>query len=125
MIVSAVVVSSLFLFLLFKHCIVDLYLQSLIYYKTKKSDYLSLSAHQHYIQHGIGTAIVLVFFISWPIAIIFGLADYIAHWNIDYCKSRTQKYFGVKAPSKGYWFLSSIDQALHYFTYYIIVLLIT
>ena len=47
--------ATIFLFLLLKHCIVDLYLQSLIYYKTKKSDYLSLSAHQHYIQHGIGT----------------------------------------------------------------------
>ena len=122
--VTVVVASSLFLLLLIKHCIVDLYLQSLIYYRTKKSDYLSLSAHQHYIQHGIGTAIVLVFFISWPIAIIFGIVDYIAHWNIDYCKSRTQKYFKVKSPEKGYWLLSSIDQGLHYLTYYVIILLI-
>ena len=122
--VTVVVASSLFLLLLIKHCIIDLYLQSLIYYRTKKSDYLSLSAHQHYFQHGIGTAMVLVFFISWPIAIVFGLVDYIAHWNIDYCKSRAQKYFGVKAPEKGYWLLSSIDQGLHYLTYYVIILLI-
>lgn len=83
-----------------------------------------MSAHQHYFQHGIGTAMVLVFFISWPMAIIFGIADYIAHWNIDYSKAKVKDHFGVNAPEKGYWFLSSIDQGLHYLTYYVIVRLI-
>ena len=122
--VTAVVASSLLLLLLVKHCIIDLYLQSLIYYRTRKSDYFSLSAHQHYIQHGFGTAMVLVFFISWPMAIVFGIVDYIAHWNIDYSKSKVKDYFKVKAPEKGYWLLSSIDQGLHYLTYYVILLLI-
>ena len=44
--------------------------------------------------------------------------------KVKFFENKIQKYFGVKAPSKGYWFLSSIDQALHYFTYYLIVLLI-
>ena len=117
--------ATIFLFLLFKHCVIDLYLQSLIHFKTKKSNYLSLSAQLHYFEHGVGTFIVLTFFISWPMALVFGMIDHLSHWHIDYSKSRTQKYFGIVAPSKGYWFLSSIDQAGHYLTYYLIVLLIS
>tara|TARA_B100000575_G_scaffold285709_1_gene281381 strand:- start:252 stop:620 length:369 start_codon:yes stop_codon:yes gene_type:complete len=117
--------ATIFLFLLFKHCIIDLYLQSLIHFKTRKTEYLSLSAQIHYAEHGLGTFLVLSFFISWPMALVFGMVDYIAHWHIDFCKSRTQKRFGITSPTKGYWFLSSIDQAGHYLTYYLIVLLIS
>jgi len=117
--------ATIFLLLLVKHCIIDLFFQSFIYYKTKKSKYLSLPAHFHYIQHGIFTSLVCLFFVHWSIAIVVGLIDYIAHWHIDYSKSKVKDYFGVKVPEKGYWFLSSIDQGLHYLTYYAIVLLIT
>ena len=71
------------------------------------------------------TSLVCLFFVHWSIAIVVGLIDYIAHWHIDYSKSKVKDYFGVKVPEKGYWFLSSIDQGLHYLTYYAIVLLIT
>ena len=121
----ATIGATIFLFLLFKHCIIDLYLQSLIHFKTKKSNYLSLSAQCHYAEHGLGTFFVLCFFIPWPMAFFFGIVDYLAHWHIDFCKSTTQKRLGIVAPSKGYWFLSSIDQAGHYLTYYLIVLLIS
>ena len=119
------VVSSLFFLLLIKHCIVDLYLQSLLTYKTKKSKYNSLSAQVHYAQHGVGSFIVLLFFIPLPLAILFSILDHVAHWHIDFIKSSTQKKFGIEQHSKGYWFLSSIDQGLHYLTYYIIILLVS
>ena len=61
----------------------------------------------------------------WQYAIAIGLFDYIAHWHIDHLKSRTQKKFNIKSPEKAYWFLSSIDQGLHYLTYYLIILYIT
>lgn len=122
---STVEVSSLYFLILLKHCTVDLWLQSLLTYSQKKSTYTSLSAHTHYIQHGIGTMLVLLFFIPWPLAIVFGMFDYIAHWHIDFLKSRTQRKFNVKSPEKAYWFLCSIDQGLHYLTYYIIILLVS
>ena len=122
---TAVVVSSLFFFLLIKHCVIDLWIQSLLTYNQKKSIYTSLSAQVHYAQHGLGTMFVLLFFIPWPLAILFGICDYLAHWHIDFIKSSTQKRFGIKSPSKGYWFLSSIDQGLHYLTYYVIILLVS
>lgn len=118
-------VSSIFFLLLVKHCIIDLWLQSLLTYKEKKSVYTSLSAQVHYLQHGFGTLFVLLFFVPWQYAIAIGLFDYIAHWNIDHLKSRTQKKFNIKSPEKAYWFLSSIDQGLHYLTYYLIILYIT
>jgi len=123
--VSTVEVSSLYFLILLKHCTVDLWLQSLLTYSQKKSNYTSLSAHVHYIQHGIGTMFVLFFFIPWPLAIFFGMCDYLAHWHIDFLKSRTQRKFNIKSPEKAYWFLCSIDQGLHYLTYYIIVLLVS
>ena len=118
-------VSSIFFLLLVKHCIIDLWVQSLLTYKDKKSKYTSLSAQVHYLQHGFGTLVVLLFFIPWQYAIAIGIFDYLAHWHIDYLKSRTQKKFNIKSPEKGYWFLSSIDQGLHYLTYYLIILYIT
>jgi len=114
---------TLFLFLLFKHAVADLYLQSLIHYSQKKSNYFSLMGQVHYLQHGILAFLVLMFFVSWQFALLLSLLDYLAHWNIDHIKSRTQKYFGIQAPSRGYWFFASIDQMLHYLTYYVIVLL--
>lgn len=122
---SVTTVSSLFFLLLVKHCIIDLYLQSLLTYKTRKSKYNSLSAQVHYLQHGVGTLLVLLFFVPWPIAILFAIFDHVAHWHIDFTKSSTQKRFGIEQHSKGYWFLSSIDQGLHYLTYYIIILLVS
>ena len=122
---STVAVSSLFFLILLKHCIIDLWIQSLLTYSQKKSTYTSLSAQVHYAQHGLGMMFVLLFFIPWPLAILFGICDYVAHWHIDFLKSSAQKRFNIKSPSKGYWFLSSIDQALHYLTYYIIILLIS
>ena len=118
-------VSSIFFLLLVKHCIIDLWVQSLLTYKDKKSKYTSLSAQVHYAQHGLGTIFVLSFFIPLKYAILVGIVDYIAHWHIDFLKSRTQKKFNIKSPEKAYWFLSSIDQGLHYLTYYLIVLYIT
>jgi len=114
---------TLFLLLLFKHAVVDLYLQSLIHYSQKKSNYFSLMGQVHYLQHGAFTFFILLFFFSWQWSLFLALIDYVAHWNIDHIKSRTQKYFGIKVPSRGYWFFASIDQMLHYLTYYVIVLL--
>ena len=122
---TATAVSSLFFLLLIKHCIIDLWVQSLLTYTQKKSKYTSLSAQVHYLQHGFGTIFVLLFFISWPFAVLFGILDYIAHWHIDFFKSSMQKKFNVESASKGYWFLSSIDQGFHYLTYYIIILLVS
>ena len=122
---STVTVSSLFFLLLIKHCIADLWLQSLLIYPQKKFKYTSLSAQIHYLQHGFGTLLVLLFFIPWPFALLFAFLDYIAHWHIDFLKTSTQKRFNVAQHSKGYWFLCSIDQGLHYLTYYIIILLVS
>ena len=122
---SAVEVSSLYFLILLKHCIIDLWIQSLLTYNQKKSIYTSLSAQVHYAQHGLGMMFVLLFFIPWPLAILFGVCDYFAHWHIDFLKTTTQKRFDVAQHSKGYWFLCSIDQGLHYLTYYIIILLVS
>ena len=78
---SAVEVSSLYFLILLKHCIIDLWIQSLLTYNQKKSIYTSLSAQVHYAQHGLGMMFVLLFFIPWPLAILFGVCDYFAHWH--------------------------------------------
>ena len=42
-----------------------------------------------------------------------------------FTKSQVKPKFNVKSPEKAYWFLCSIDQGLHYLTYYIIILLVS
>lgn len=112
----------MFLFTL-KHCIADVFLQT---YHTgvNKEKYLGLGGHRHYIEHGVCTLFLLLFFIDPVFAVLFGLLDYIAHWHIDWCKTRLYKGWGWKRHEPRFWRLHTLDQILHFSTYGLIVYLI-
>ena len=113
---------ELFVLLSIKHAVADLMLQSMKYNpgSKKKSEY-PLGGQWHYLDHSALTFCVFIFFVPWPIALLAAFVDHIFHWHIDYAKQRYIEWKKVKIRSMPYWNAATIDQILHFITYYILV----
>ena len=120
----------LFLMLTIKHAICDLYLQSYLdQHSNNKGQYLG--AWKHYLEHTIGTLVVLIFFVDWPWTALLAFADGIAHWHIDWAKHRTLRWYesrtGVSMDQhsrNNNWLVQAVDQMLHFATYFILCLIV-
>ena len=114
---------KLLLALLIKHAVCDLYLQNKRN-PTDKSKYIG-ECHTHYLDHFLLTLLVCYIFLI-PLEICFVLAsiDYIAHWHIDYTKTKIIRFFRINLNSIVFWLLQTIDQILHYSTYFLIVYIV-
>ena len=111
---------TIFLFFLVKHTICDLMLQGTWRLRANKTPYIrSPRAHGHYLVHGVGTVLLLLWFCNPYIALCVGIVDYIAHWHIDWFKSNFIEWSGWRFPTPGFWWLQALDQTLHFVTYYI------
>ena len=106
--------------LLVKHVIVDLGLQSYLQ-NQNKYPYIG-SGHMHYIQHGVATGLVSLFFIP-ELAIFVGMLDYLLHWHIDFSKHRFNAFFKIQSRTKVWWWINVVDQILHFTTYLAFALL--
>jgi hypothetical protein len=117
-------VMNLILFLLLiKHAIADLGLQGYIQGPSKQY-YLSRKLVIHSLHHGIGTFLVLLYFVNVELAFVLGILDMILHWQIDFCKTRFVIAFNLNNTQRNFWWVQAVDQILHYSTYVIIVALI-
>ncbi len=117
---SVYIVVNLLFFLVIKHCIADLAIQKL--FPSNKLQYLNKDAHKHYLHHALGSFIVGVFFNLYFAALIFVL-DYLIHWHVDFVKTHVRKYYDLQERDYMFWVLQSVDQALHFSTYYLFVVL--
>ena len=110
-----------FAFLLtIKHTVCDLALQRL--FPADKKFYFNPPAHTHYFHHGLGSFLVGLMF-GVPFAVAIGVIDYFAHWQIDYAKTVIRDKYNMQPEEDRYWVLQTVDQALHFFTYYCFVLI--
>lgn len=112
----------LIVLLFIKHAVADLYLQT-FHIPGHKTDYFG-KAHRHYLEHGIGTFIVIIFFTAWPLALAISLLDYLLHWHIDFGKSMFVQKKMIKRDSKVFWRIQCLDQIAHYLTYGLIAFLV-
>ncbi len=113
----------IFILLLLKHTFADLFLQS-TRPPANKSSILSYGLHRHCIDHGILTLIILLFFINYKLAIMLAILDYCSHCLIDFTKHKIMTHYGIPKQGQKFWALQTADQALHYITYFVIVMLI-
>lgn len=112
------------LLLLFKHAIVDLALQTHLV-DINKSKYLG-NGHIHYFQHGMGTIIIAGLFLKdIELSLLCAITDYFIHWQIDFSKHRINQFFDIQARTKAWWWINTVDQCLHFSTYYILVIVFT
>jgi len=114
---------NLMMLLLIKHAICDLAIQPTSYPGDSKRKYFGVHAHlKHYIPHGIGTFVVLIFFFDWQTSLQFALIDYVAHWHIDYIKTGFVRRANVNRLDRRYWVYNAIDQIAHFLTYWVITI---
>lgn len=107
----------LLLALLFvKHFIVDFHLQTETMVK-EKGIYGARGGIEHSFQQGVGAFIVLIFFVSWPWAVIFALIDSLVHYHVDWAKININKKNNYTVMDKQFWFWLGLDQLAHSLTY--------
>lgn len=103
-----------------KHFAVDFPLQT-PYQLMNKGIYGHPGGILHAGLHGWLTYIVLLFFTTWPMAVILGLADMFIHYHIDWAKVKINKKMAWKADQHPqFWTLLGFDQYLHALTYILI-----
>jgi hypothetical protein len=122
-----------------KHFIVDFPLQRWPWMFQNKGTWGHPGGIVHAGLHGIATAIILCFFISfgiygaalqplvdvsmaWLIAVLSGALDGFIHYVVDWSKMNLNKYMGW-GPLNSEWFWHSLgmDQLLHYMTYLLVL----
>lgn len=108
-------------FLFIKHFICDFPLQAFPWVYRHKGTYLHPGGITHAAIHGLGTYLVLVFFLganAWHYAVL----DFIVHYHIDWAKMKLNNRYALTASnSEWFWILLGFDQLLHHITYFIII----
>lgn len=108
--------------LFIKHFICDFPLQMFPWLYQNKGRYLHLGGIVHAGSHGIGTFIVLSFFIDMRMAALLATIDFLLHYHIDWAKMNLSDYYDLKPNnSEWFWLLLGLDQLLHHLTYFAIV----
>jgi hypothetical protein len=99
-----------------KHFIVDFYLQT-NEHVANKGLYGVWKGIEHSLQHGIATAVILVFFVSWPFAILLAIADFVIHYHVDWAKININRSRHLTPSDQQFWFWLGLDQLAHSLTY--------
>lgn len=108
--------------LFIKHFICDFPLQMFPWIYQNKGRYLHLAGIVHAGIHGIGTFIVLSFFIDINTSIRLAMLDLLLHYHIDWAKMNLSRAYGLKPNnSEWFWVLLGLDQLLHHLTYFVII----
>ena len=104
-----------------KHFVCDFPLQAFSWMYRNKGDYGHIGGVAHSVLHGVGTFIVLAFWLGID-AWMFALADAVIHYHIDWAKMNANNKLNLKADnSEWFWILLGFDQLLHHLTYFAIV----
>lgn len=115
---------AILLFLLMlKHSIADLFLQA-VRPMPNKSNYFDKGLFYHSLDHGLLTFLVVIFFTDWKWAVAVAVIDFVFHMHIDWSKTSIAKKMKWKKDSTIFWKFQTLDQMLHYATYFLIVVII-
>jgi len=108
--------------LLTKHFLADYVLQSR-YIIENKRHYGHPGGLLHAGFHAVGSAIAFLFAgVSIGASLItLLLAEFIAHYHIDWAKDRLNRKWGLTPDQRQYWALNGFDQFLHHLTYVIMI----
>jgi hypothetical protein len=107
----------LMLLLQFKHMLADYFLQTKIMLDGR-DQYIHLGRFLHVGVHVIGS-ILSFLLVGAPVVVILPLvlAEWIAHYHIDWWKGHVTKSQNLTPADPAYWRASGLDQALHQLTY--------
>ena len=114
---------TIFFLLLIKHVIADLGLQSQLLWgrADEKNNYFGIGGHWHYLHHAMGSFLVFICFLDAHTTLLLAVLDYVAHWHIDFTKHRINRYFNLVKKDIAWWWTATIDQILHFSTYFLLM----
>lgn len=111
----------IFIWLMLKHTIADYLLQKPW---KDKGIYGSRGGLIHAAHHVGGAFIVLMFYVSFPLAVLLSVLDGVLHYHIDFAKNNIKRIFKLNNTQTLYWGLHGLDQYLHVLTYVLMIYLI-
>lgn len=109
--------------LIIKHFIFDFVLQT-HYMLVNKGTYGHLGGILHSGLHAVASAIVVGFFYP-SFQLVFALAclEFMIHYHMDWIKTNINQAMNWTPVQNYYWWLTGLDQFVHYMTYVLIVIL--
>lgn len=116
---------TFFLVLLFllqaKHLFADFYLQTPRMLRDRGL-YLHMGRVQHAGIHAVGSLVAFVL-VGVPLvtALVVAIIEWAVHFHIDWGKGRWSDHTGHGPDQAGYWRAFGVDQALHQWTYLVMV----
>lgn len=109
------------LWLFIKHFVCDFPLQAFSWMYRNKGTYGHAGGLAHSAVHGLGTYIVLAFWLGAD-AWVYGVVDAMIHYHIDWAKMNLSKKLDLQPDnSEWFWITLGFDQLLHHLTYFAIV----
>lgn len=107
--------------LFIKHFICDFPLQAFSWMYRNKGIYGHPGGLTHALLHGLGTFIVLFFWLGTN-AWVYALTDALIHYHIDWAKMNISIRCDIRPDnSEWFWILLGFDQLLHHLTYFALV----
>lgn len=110
------------LFLLqLKHLFADFYMQT-ARMLANRARYLHMGRVQHAGLHGVGSLVAMVL-VGVPVglALVVSLIEWAAHFHIDWGKGFWSERMGHSPEDASFWRAFGLDQALHQWTYLVMV----
>jgi hypothetical protein len=108
----------LFILFLTKHFVIDFLCQN-EYQWSHKHIWMHPGGQIHAGLHMIGTAVILLTtpYLPYDMAIVLGMYDGAIHYLIDFAKMNINIYKKWTPSNPQFWYLTGLDQFLHYLTY--------
>ena len=104
-----------------KHLFADFFLQT-PRMLCNRGVYFHIGRLQHAGLHSAGSLLAMVLVgVSAPLAILVAAVELVLHFHIDWGKGRWSDYTGHGPDQAGYWRAFGVDQALHQWTYLLMV----
>ncbi|WP_299280936.1 DUF3307 domain-containing protein [uncultured Tateyamaria sp.] len=104
-----------------KHLFADFYLQTPRMLRDR-SRYVHVGRLQHAGLHAVGSLIAMVLLgVPVALALTVALIEWVVHFHIDWAKGRWSDHTGHGPAQAGYWRAFGVDQALHQWTYLVMV----
>ena len=104
-----------------KHLFADFFLQT-PRMLCNRGVYVHVGRLQHAGIHSAGSLVAMLLVgVSAPLAILVAVIELIVHFHIDWVKGRWSDHTGHGPDQAGYWRAFGVDQALHQWTYLLMV----
>ncbi|MFD0981941.1 DUF3307 domain-containing protein [Tropicimonas aquimaris] len=107
-----------------KHLVADFFLQP-GYMHANKGRYLHPGGLMHAGLHGLGSlGVFLAFGVAPTAAVAMAAAEFLFHYHVDWAKARLTDHWRLTPERAPFWALFGVDQALHQWTYIVLVLVV-